>query len=136
MNIDKITDSLKIALNIINKQDMNDMSWNSVQGWVSSAFRELNKLHPKQTMKWIDLDVESPPPRDCDKGSYSGYSEKIIVTDGKNVWDDVRMVWYYDDTDDNKLKFHFASGVFGYGYDSQKLTNITHWMLLPKPPKK
>ena len=38
--MEKVIDKLENAIKVIDKQDMSDMSWNSVDGWVKSALRE------------------------------------------------------------------------------------------------
>lgn len=82
---------------------------------------------------WILITQELPPKRQCDMNCRSGYSNPIIVSDGKKVWDDVTACYDYDAISE-KTEISFWVHNFGYSNDSYSLTGITHWMPLPEPP--
>lgn len=44
LNVDAIIEKLNGAMIVIEKQDMGDMQWNSVDGWVRSALSEAKKI--------------------------------------------------------------------------------------------
>ena len=43
-DLSKIISDLETAMKVINSQDMNNMKWNSVQGWVSSGLNALKNM--------------------------------------------------------------------------------------------
>lgn len=85
-------------------------------------------------MEWIKISEQLPTKRDCDKDSKSGFSIPIIVSDGKEVWDDATAC-YNGSSYSDKIEITYWVHRFGYDYDSFELKGITHWMPLPLPPK-
>lgn len=51
VSLDKIIESLQGAITVIDKQDMEDMQWNSVDGWVKSAYREAIMIKSQDELK-------------------------------------------------------------------------------------
>ena len=80
-------------------------------------------------MSWIDLKDKKPK---FEKGS--SYSDRLIVGNSEKVVDNVRCYRFKEWNGEYKYAFMFHA--FGYDNDSYEVENVTHWQLLPKPPKK
>lgn len=85
-------------------------------------------------MEWISVLNRQPPKRNCDLNSSSGFSIPIIITDGKEVWDDA-IAHFNGVMFSKEVKVTYWIHRFGYDNDSYEVRNITHWMPLPEPPK-
>lgn len=92
---------------------------------------------------WISVEDRLPEPRDCDKFSSFGYSDKLIVFDGKEVIDDVRLVFHIEDgysfnEEGSEMRHRFLTHCFGYSNDQHEIEGVTHFQYLrsiPEPPK-
>lgn len=78
--------------------------------------------------KWIPVSERLP------EIGENGWSEGIIVFDGKRVIDDVMMTIIKPRNSLDANKTIFRTGAFGYSYDSFEVKGVTHWQPLPPAP--